>query len=241
MANRFFESGDQRAARVRDLFGAIAPRYDLINDLQSFGLHRLWKRRALRLARVQPGEQALDLCCGTGDLALALARAGAPTVGLDFSDAMLARAKARAAARPPSAAPVTFVRGDALQLPFADGRFDVITIAYGLRNLADLDAGLREMLRVARPGGRVVILDFGRPRHPLWRAGYLAYLRVGVPLFGRLFFGDRDTYAYILESLNHYPSAEVLVERLAAAGWAEPRSVPLLGGIMGIQHARRAA
>src|SRR2546425_4427024 len=146
MANRFYDSGEQRSAKVRDLFAAIAPRYDLINDLQSFGLHRWWKRRLIQLAGVRHGEHALDLCCGTGDLAFALARRGAQVVGCDFSEAMLAVAQARfrkrlrAASAPNRPQPATgnpkFLRGDALNLPFADASFHVVTIGYGLRNLA---------------------------------------------------------------------------------------------------------
>src|SRR6266566_3371678 len=138
MANRFYDPGEQRSAKVRDLFAAIAPRYDLINDLQSVGLHRWWKRRLIQLAGVRSGEHALDLCCGTGDLAFALARQGAQVVGLDFSAPMLEVAQARFRERPLAASessqsqPATcnpqFLRGDALELPFADASFDIVTI-----------------------------------------------------------------------------------------------------------------
>src|SRR5438093_5237787 len=161
MANKFHEPGDQRAARVNDLFAAIAPRYDLINDLQSLGLHRYWKRRLLQLARVRPGERALDLCCGTGDIAFILAAQGAQVVGLELSGPMLAVARARLGAQSSvakaSSAPRSalsdphFLRGDAMNIPFPDDRFDIVTIAYGLRNLASFEQGLREMWRVARP------------------------------------------------------------------------------------------
>ena len=239
MANKFYEPGWERAGRVNDLFAAIAPRYDLINDLQSFGLHRAWKRRLLRLARPQPGERALDLCCGTGDVAFALARAGAETTGLDFSEPMLAVARRRAgSAAPPSAVrPPEFHQGDALHTPFADATFDLVTISYGLRNLTSWEAGLREMLRVLKPGGRLLVLDFGKPDHVLWRSLYFAYLRWFVPLFGRIFCGDSATHAYILESLRHYPAQNGVAAKLSELNCADVRIVNLLGGVMSINCA----
>jgi demethylmenaquinone methyltransferase/2-methoxy-6-polyprenyl-1,4-benzoquinol methylase len=240
VASKFYVEGDARAARVEDLFAAIAPRYDLINDLQSFGLHRLWKRRLIRLAGIRPGELALDVCCGTGDVAFALAAAGATVTGFDFSEPMLAVARNRARAVAPGASPV-FQQGDALNLPFADASFDVVTISYGLRNLADFDRGVRELARVLRPGGRLLVLDFGKPDNALWRWGYFQYLRWLVPIFGRLFCGDGDTHGYILESLKKYPAQRGVDAKLAELGWTDRRVVNLLGGVMGINYGRRAA
>jgi demethylmenaquinone methyltransferase/2-methoxy-6-polyprenyl-1,4-benzoquinol methylase len=240
VASKFYVEGDARAARVEDLFATIAPRYDLINDLQSFGLHRLWKRRLIRLAGIRPGELALDVCCGTGDVAFALAAAGATVTGFDFSEPMLAVARNRARAVAPGASPV-FQQGDALNLPFADASFDVVTISYGLRNLADFDRGVRELARVLRPGGRLLVLDFGKPDNALWRWGYFQYLRWLVPIFGRLFCGDGDTHGYILESLKKYPAQRGVDAKLAELGWTDRRVVNLLGGVMGISYGRRAA
>jgi demethylmenaquinone methyltransferase/2-methoxy-6-polyprenyl-1,4-benzoquinol methylase len=240
VASKFYVEGDARAARVEDLFATIAPRYDLINDLQSFGLHRLWKRRLIRLAGIRPGELALDVCCGTGDVAFALAAAGATVTGFDFSEPMLAVARNRARAVAPGASPV-FQQGDALNLPFADASFDVVTISYGLRNLADFDRGVRELARVLRPGGRLLVLDFGKPDNALWRWGYFQYLRWLVPIFGRLFCGDGDTHGYILESLKKYPAQRGVDAKLAELGWTDRRVVNLLGGVMGINYGRRAA
>src|ERR1051325_4319519 len=149
MANEFYRPGEQRAAKVGELFATIAPRYDLVNDAQSFGLHRIWKRKLIRLANVTPGERALDLCCGTGDLAFALAERGARVTGLDFSEAMLRVAIEKSKVRS-SKFKVEFVRGDAQQIPFPENTFDIVTIGYGLRNLADLEAGIRGMLRVTK-------------------------------------------------------------------------------------------
>jgi demethylmenaquinone methyltransferase/2-methoxy-6-polyprenyl-1,4-benzoquinol methylase len=159
MANEFYVSGERRAARVGELFAAIAPRYDLINDLQSFGLHRWWKRRLVQLAAVRPGEAALDLCCGTGDLAFALADAGARVTGVDFSAPMLAVAEARKEKgkmkkeKVPTLGSVDFLQGDALNLPFPAAHFSLVTVGYGLRNLADLDAGLPKSSTSTRPPG----------------------------------------------------------------------------------------
>lgn len=234
----YFQPGENRAPAVRELFDGIAARYDRLNDLQSFGLHRLWKRRLVARARVRPGEVALDLCCGTGDVTFALARAGALATGLDFSRPMLDAALKRRPAEDRQDR-TRFKLGDALALTFADEAFDLVTISYGLRNLADLDAGLREMRRVTRPGGRLAALDFSKPGWPPWRALYFGYLRVAVPLFGRLFAGNRAAYAYILDSLRAFPDAAALKERLVAAGWQNVQAEPLGGGIMAIHLAQR--
>ncbi len=242
MAGKFYAEGESRAARVEDLFAAVAPRYDLINDLQSFGLHRVWKRRLVRLASVRPGEHALDVCCGTGDVTFALARKDAEATGFDFSAPMLDVARRRAAALLGSfrSAP-RFVQGDALSLPFADASFDVVTISYGLRNLADIDRGLRELTRVLRPGGRLLVLDFGKPELIAWRRLYFAYLRWCVPVFGRLFCGDADTHGYILDSLQKYPAQRGVDAKLRGLGYEETAVSDLLGGVMGINHGRRPA
>jgi demethylmenaquinone methyltransferase/2-methoxy-6-polyprenyl-1,4-benzoquinol methylase len=236
MADGYYQPGEQRAARVGDLFGAIAPRYDLLNDLQSFGLHRLWKRRVVRCADARSGRRVLDVCCGTGDVSLALARTGAEVVGLDFSEPMLAVARKRV----PGGGQVTFVQGDALKLPFESGAFDAVTISYGLRNLADIPAGLAEMLRVLRSGGRLVILDFGKPGNAFWRAAYFGYLRVVVPVLGRFVSGNRQAYAYILESLKHYPAQAGISGMLNSLSIESLEVRNLLGGIMSIHGATKA-
>lgn len=238
MANEFYAAGDRRAHQVRRLFATIAPRYDLINDLQSLGLHRHWKRRLVRLAGARPGLRTLDLCCGTGDVALALARQGGQVIGLDFCPAMLQVALRRAAAG--GAVRPDFLCADVLQMPFPDGTFDAVTISYGLRNLASFESGLREMRRVTRPGGRVLVLDFGKPRNAVWRALYFAYLRWCVPSLGRLFCGHADAYAYILESLNHYPAQEGVAELMRRDGFTDIRIVNLLGGIMSVNSGQKA-
>ncbi len=237
MGNKYYEPGEQRARKVNDLFARIAKRYDLINDLQSFGLHRYWKRRLLALAHPQPGERALDLCCGTGDVAFALARKGATVDGLDFSEPMLAVARERQARE--NRTKVTFTQGDAQQTPYADATFEVVTISYGLRNLASFEGGLAEMWRVAKPGGRLLVLDFGVPDNALWRSFYFAYLKCLVPVFGRLFCGDADTHAYILESLKHYPAQRGVAAEMQKLNCRNIQIINLLGGMMSINYGEK--
>jgi demethylmenaquinone methyltransferase/2-methoxy-6-polyprenyl-1,4-benzoquinol methylase len=251
VSNAFYAPGEQRAAKVNDLFASIARRYDLLNDLQSFGLHRLWKRRVVRLANVKPGDIALDLCCGTGDIALALARQGAETTGLDFSEKMLEVAKIRnqkSEARSRKLKPPTsisclpspnFIQGDAQQLPFPEKFFDIVTVGYGLRNLASWERGLEEMLRVAKPGARLIVLDFGKPANPLWRKIYFTHLKCSVPLIGLLFCGNPQAYAYILESLKHYPAQLAVAEKMRQLKLANVRVINLLGGAMAINYGEK--
>ena len=236
MGKKYYEPGEKRSAKVEELFARIASRYDLINDVQSFGLHRLWKRRLVRLAGPKPGERALDVCCGTGDITFALGRLGARVVGLDFSGPMLAVAKQRIEV----ASPVQFLEGDAQHIPFSDSYFDIVTVGYGLRNLADWKAGLREMERVARPGGRLLVLDFGKPDHALWRRLYFAYLRCAVPLLGQIFCGDAQAYAYILESLDHYPAQRGVAAQMQEMKCQDVRVINLLGGVMSINYGRKS-
>ncbi|MCS7089157.1 MAG: ubiquinone/menaquinone biosynthesis methyltransferase [Verrucomicrobiota bacterium] len=241
------ESGSQptlpteRAVRVRALFDRIAWRYDFINDLQSAGLHRLWKRRVAQLAAVGPGHRVLDVCCGTGDVARELARTGAEVVAVDFSEQMLNVARRRSRRWGPWAGRITFLWADALCLPFEERAFDAVTIAYGLRNLADWRAGLRELLRVTRPGGRLVILEFGIPNRLWWRRVYYGYLRWFVPFWGWCFAGDRAAYAYILNSLVAYPGQHGVAKVLNEMGCREVQVYNLIGGAMSLHRAIKGA
>lgn len=251
MANAFYTSGDERAVKVNELFSAIAPRYDLINDLQSFGLHRHWKQRVVRLARVRPGERALDLCCGTGDLSRALARKGAQVVGLDFSRPMIEVARRKQLAesersgvsgsRDGAGCSPEFVGGDAQRIPFADNTFEIVSVGYGLRNLASWETGIEEMRRVAKPGGRLLVLDFGKPNNAVWRGIYFGYLKLFVPLLGRIFCGNAPAYSYILESLRHYPSPAGVAQRMRELGLTSVQVFLLLGGVMSIHYAEKPA
>ena len=257
MSNFFYAPGEPRASKVNDLFAAIARRYDLLNDLQSFGLHRRWKRRVAALAAATAGARALDLCCGTGDIAFALAQRGAETTGLDFSEKMLEVAVARSRKsevrnrrsevgikiRPPTSdfRPPIFIQGDAQQIPFPDNSFDIVTVGYGLRNLARWERGLDEMYRVARSGARLIVLDFGKPPNALWRKIYFTHLKISVPLIGWLFCGNARAYAYILESLKHYPAQLAVAEKMRALKLANVRVINLLGGAMAINYGEKAA
>jgi demethylmenaquinone methyltransferase/2-methoxy-6-polyprenyl-1,4-benzoquinol methylase len=240
VSNAFYDAGEQRAAKVNDLFATIARRYDLINDLQSFGLHRLWKRRVVELAQIINGDRALDLCCGTGDLALALAQRGAETIGLDFSPQMLEVAEARQKNRKSQIANLKFLQGDAQQLPFPENSFDIVTVGYGLRNLTSWERGLDEMFRVAKPGARLIVLEFGKPANRLWRKIYFAHLRCSVPLIGLLFCGNASAYAYILESLKHYPAQLAVAEKMRGLKLANVRVINLLGGAMAINYGEKS-
>ena len=240
MSNAFYDAGEQRAAKVNDLFATIARRYDLINDLQSFGLHRLWKRRVVALTQMKPGDRALDLCCGTGDISFALAQRGAETIGLDFSPQMLeVAAQRRGKNSQLKNCNLKFQQGDAQTLPFPDNSFDAVTVGYGLRNLTSWERGLDEMARVARPGGRIVVLDFGKPANPLWRKIYFLHLRCSVPLIGLLFCGNASAYAYILESLQHYPAQLAVAEKMRTLKLKNVRVINLLGGAMAINYGEK--
>ena len=237
--NRYYAPGAERAEKVHRLFARIARRYDRINDLMSWGMHRRWKRRLVSLAAPRHGEKALDLCCGTGDVARKLAAApGAPgeVIGLDFTEEMLEIARRVT----PGTLPVSYRQGDALALPFPDASFDIVTCAYGLRNLADLDRGLREAARVLRPGGRLASLEFGRPANPLLSVLYFAYLRAALPIFGWMFFGDPHTYGYIFATVSRFPGQRELASRMKDAGFASVDVHDSMGGAMGICVALKA-
>ena len=231
MSNTFYAPGEQRAAKVNDLFASIARRYDLLNDLQSFGLHRIWKRRVVELAKVK-----------SGDLALALARQGAETIGLDFSEKMLEVAELRRQKIPNLTLEIRnlkFIKGDAQQLPFPENSFDIVTVGYGLRNLTSWEKGLEEMLRVAKPDARLIVLEFGKPENLIWRKIYFTHLKCSVPLIGLLFCGNPQAYAYILESLKHYPAQLAVAEKMRGLKLANVRVINLLGGAMAINYGEK--
>jgi demethylmenaquinone methyltransferase / 2-methoxy-6-polyprenyl-1,4-benzoquinol methylase len=236
MAKTYYEPGAERANKVNELFTRIAGRYDLINDLQSFGLHRYWKKRVVKKARPRPGETALDLCCGTGDIALELARKGAEVRGVDFSERMLEIARERQTKAGTAFARMQFISGDAQNTPFPEATFDIITIGYGLRNLASWETGLREMHRLAKPGGRLVILEFGKPENRIWRGVYETYLKLFSPALGLVFCGDPAAYSYILESLKHYPGQRVVGEKMQELDLENVQVIDLLGGAMSINY-----
>ena len=337
MESKFYQADEHRAERVQELFAKIARRYDWLNDVMSAGLHRHWKRRLAELARGEKapeagtgkGKEVLDLCCGTGDIALRFARQGARVTGVDFTAEMLQVAKARAwrgSARTPNApvaarksekdsrprkhsgrgparrgAPacadeaasarrrpgpdigipmsesgqvgvnsralpttqngpatcglgwgqptlhrpyqgdVTWVRADALRLPFRDNSFDVVSVGYGLRNLADIEQGLREILRVLRPGGKLLSLDFGKPEAKAFRRLYFGYLQTVLPMLGRIFCGDPDTHGYILASLPDYPAQRGIRELMESIGYGECGFEEFCLGAMAVNYGMKPA
>ena len=232
---RAFDSPDVKRGYNRRLFGVIASRYDLITRVLSYGQDARWKRRMVAIAGARPGEHALDLACGTGDIALALAGAGARVVGIDLTDAML-----RVAAGKPGADRVTWVCGDMGRLPSRTASVDLVTAGYGLRNVPSLADALAEIARVLRPGGRFLSLDFNRPEGRVLREAYLGYLAVVGSLLGWALHRDADTYRYIAASLRRYPGAEAVAARLRETGFVDVEWTPLLGGLMALHVARRS-
>jgi demethylmenaquinone methyltransferase/2-methoxy-6-polyprenyl-1,4-benzoquinol methylase len=230
----------QFAEQVNRMFDRVAARYDLLNSLMSAGLHHRWRERAAEIAEATPGDSVLDVCCGTGDLTFELARRVAPgghVVGCDFSEPMLDLARDKAAAR--STSGVRFEWADALNLPYDADRFDIATVGFGVRNFADRDRGLRELGRVLRPGGKLVVLEFTKPRRPPFSTFYSLWFDRLAPILGRL-SDDPEAYAYLTESLNTFPSPEGFAEKMDAAGLAQIRYTVLAGGIVTI-HSGTAA
>jgi demethylmenaquinone methyltransferase / 2-methoxy-6-polyprenyl-1,4-benzoquinol methylase len=236
--NKYLSYGPDRAPRVREMFSRLAWRYDLVNDVMSFGLHRRWKRQSVNIALERRGgrpasaPRVLDLCCGSGDLCfLAEERGAGAVVGADFTLPMLAVARRR---RREGGRRSAFVQADALALPFPDASFDAITISYGLRNIADMPRAIAEMRRVLAPGGRAVVLDFGKPDRRIPAALYGAFLRTMMPAVGWLFHGDPETYLYIPASLERFPAQRGVETMMKAAGFSNVRYENRLLGTMGI-------
>jgi demethylmenaquinone methyltransferase/2-methoxy-6-polyprenyl-1,4-benzoquinol methylase len=230
---------EEFATEVRGMFDRIAGVYDLMNSAMTAGLHHQWRERAVDRAQVGPGSDALDVCCGTGDLALALRRRIGPdgrVVGCDFSEPMLENARQKSGEE---GLAVEFGWADALDLPYGDESFDAVTVGFGARNLADLDKGLAEMARVLRPGGRLAILEITRPeREPLSTFYSLWFDRL-VPVLGAV-AGDQDAYSYLPESVRSFPDPEALAAMIDRAGFDEIRWLLLAGGIIAIHSATRA-
>jgi demethylmenaquinone methyltransferase/2-methoxy-6-polyprenyl-1,4-benzoquinol methylase len=218
------ESGRLAPDAVRTMFDRIAPVYDAMNHVMTAGLDRRWRRETAQ-AVVSSGDRVLDACCGTGDLALADLKAGGRVTGLDFSEQMLERARAKSSA-------VEWVQGDALALPFADGSFDAATVGFGVRNLDDLESGLRELRRVLRPGGRVGILEITRPRGVL-RPFYKLWFDGLIPLAGKLLPGG-SAYTYLPASVRRFPEAKDFAELMRSTGFDHVGYRLFAGGIVAL-------
>ena len=237
-------ASDQRSAAraVRAMFTSIAPRYDLLNHVLSFNVDRMWWRRTARTFRhtmARPDARILDLCCGTGDMAFALARQSVKNspqiIGADFSHAMLRRATAKSSTGNGSP---TWIEADALTLPFPSEHFDLVTSAFGFRNLADYDAGLREIVRVLRPGGECGILDFGEPKGAMG-ALYRIYFKHVLPRIGTMISGVRGPYAYLPASVERFPAPDEMLARMKAAGFAEANWSPYTFGVAGLYRGKK--
>ena len=221
--------------QVRAMFDRIAGFYDVMNSVMTAGLHHRWRARAADLAALGPGDTALDVACGTGDLAIELARrvgAVGEVIGSDFAEEMLERARAKDPG-------LVWEWGNALELPYASGRFDAATVGFGARNFSDLDRGLAEMTRVVKPGGRVVVLEITTPRKPPLSTFYRVWFDHVVPLIGRL-TGEQEAYTYLPSSVRRFPGPEGLAAAMHGAGMSDIRWVLTAGGIIalhvGIKH-----
>jgi demethylmenaquinone methyltransferase/2-methoxy-6-polyprenyl-1,4-benzoquinol methylase len=225
---------DKRGTRIRRMFGTIAPSYDLLNHLFSANIDHYWRWRTTRLVPPAGAAPVLDLCTGTGDLALAYDRAAGgrvPIVGADFCHEMIALAEQKTRRRR-AAGRIRYLEADAQRLPFPDGAFQITTVAFGLRNVADTDRGLAEMVRVTRPGGKVAILEFSRPRGRLFGRLYRLYLHYVMPFVGQAVSRNKDNaYPYLAASVLEFPDGEALAERLRRHGLHQVRYHPLTFGI----------
>jgi demethylmenaquinone methyltransferase/2-methoxy-6-polyprenyl-1,4-benzoquinol methylase len=229
---------EEKAGKVADVFHSVAGSYDLMNDLMSVGIHRLWKRMTIEMSGVRKGHEVLDIAGGTGDLAAKFSRIVGPegTVVLaDINDSMLKVGRDRLIDRG-IVDNVQFSQADAQHLPFPDNTFDVITIAFGLRNVTDKDMALRSMLRVLKPGGRLLILEFSKPKNPVLSKVYDTYSFSILPKLGKLFANDADSYQYLAESIRMHPDQSTLLEMLKTAGFANTDFHNMTGGVVALHR-----
>lgn len=224
----------QKANFVQNMFGRIADKYDLMNDLMTTGLHRLWKKQVCKSLNIQAGHKVLDLCCGTGDLTTMLSRtcSEAEIIGLDFSGEMLSFAKERVT---PKSSSIQFVQGDALNLPFADNTFDRAVVSFGLRNVSDYEQCLREVFRVCKGGAKFMILDLSHP-NAFWHYLSYPYRYWIVPLLGKLIAGESAAYSYLPNSIQNYPDQAKLAELMSKAGWHNVTFHNIFGGVVAIHE-----
>lgn len=234
MAN--LPSKENKERFVRDLFNSIARRYDLMNSLMTAGRDKAWRKLTVERAGIKEGGHALDICCGTGMLSMELARAVGNTgsvVGLDFSENMLAVARENLK-QFQLRDNITFIQGNAMELPFADNTFDCVTVGWGLRNVPDIDTVVREMARVVKPGGKVVSLDMAQPTMPVFKQGYWLFFEKVVPAMGKLWAGNKGAYGYLYDSAKVFPPQWELAEIFGKAGLVQTGYRNLLGGVVAI-------
>lgn len=228
----------EKARRVADVFHSVASKYDVMNDVMSFGVHRLWKRFAIDLAAVRPGQRVLDLAGGTGDLAAKMARQTGPTgevVLADINESMLRQGRTRLTDEG-LVGNLRYVQGNAECLPFPDNYFDIVTMAFGLRNVTDKDAALRSIFRILKPGGRLLVLEFSKPVVPGLGPVYDTYSFKLLPLMGKLVAGDPDSYRYLAESIRMHPDQPTLLQMFRDAGFERCEYFNLTGGIVALHR-----
>lgn len=226
-------SMDKNPDEVAAMFDGVAKRYDLVNDLLSLGQTKAWRRATTKIIAPKPGMKILDLAAGTGSSSEPLAAAGADVIPADFSEGMLAAGRK---ARPHLA----FTKADALNLPFKAGEFDLVTISFGLRNTADIDLALAQMLRVTKPGGQLVVCEFSSPTWAPFRAIYTNYLMRALPWVARKTSSNPDAYIYLAESIRAWPDQKALAAKIEAAGWSGVSWTNLTGGVVAVHKATKA-
>ena len=225
---------DKDPRDVATMFDGVARRYDLTNDVLSLGQDRLWRRAVVAACAAEPGERVLDIAAGTGTSSEPFADSGVDVVPADFSTGMLAVGRQRRSDLP-------FTAADAMRLPFADDSFDVVTMSFGLRNVADTDAALREFLRVTRPGGRLVVCEFSTPTNRAFETVYSEYLMRSLPGIARRVSSNPESYVYLAESIRAWPDQRALAQRVAGAGWSAVQWRDLTGGIVALHRATKPA
>ncbi len=231
------DSAEKKTEKVQDVFTSVASNYDIMNDLMSLGLHRLWKRRAIKMTNLRPGEKALDLAAGSGDLTIKIAKAVGKTgtvVASDLNNAMLSRGRDRLLDE--GHAEIKFAQADAQYLPFADNTFDCVTIAFGLRNVTDQQMALDSIFRVLKPGGRLIILEFSKLRVNALKSIYDTYSFSILPKIGQLIAKDADSYRYLAESIRMHPDQETLQSMMGKSGFEMCNHYNLSGGIVAIHR-----
>ncbi|EGW36149.1 MULTISPECIES: demethylmenaquinone methyltransferase [unclassified Desulfosporosinus] len=229
-------AGKDKSTYVKETFNSIATHYDLMNSLMSLGMDKRWRRIAVERVGAKPGMHMLDVCCGTGQLSMELAKVVGPkgkVTGLDFSRKMLDVAK-HSLTQSPNLNCIQFIQGNAMELAFSEGSFDGVTVGWGLRNLPDLRQGIREMVRVVKPGGKVVSLDMAKPSFPVFKQAYWVYFEKLVPLMGKIWAKKASAYQYLHDSAREFPAQEELVRIFAECGLIETRFDNLAGGVVAI-------
>jgi len=235
-------SRDEKQQRVMGVFSSVASRYDIMNDLMSGGMHRLWKRRMIAMAAVDAGGRALDVAAGSGDIAIGLSRklaAAGRVVLTDLNGPMLAEGARRVIDAGLLPGRADCVQSDGCALPFADRSFNQLTIAFGIRNFVDIEAGLAEFYRVLQPGGQLLVMEFSRPVLPLLATIYDSYSFNVIPLLGEKITGDRDSYQYLVESIRRFPNQRRFSKWIEQAGFGLVRHTNLTGGVVAIHRGYR--